>query len=125
LVNVAALVVCGQLVLKLASAAEETAPSSLGTPGSGAKETVSGDETVIWFDEHGNIEVREITWDELIPEDCRSETLLKGNGAGDLSDDDQRAGRFCRVPYRLARAPRVRLRSPTLRGAAAVGAATG
>ena len=58
---------------------------------SNAREIAPNSEPVTSLDETGNTNVKEIEWDELIPEDWRPDVLMEQYNADEISDDDPRA----------------------------------
>lgn len=74
-----------------AEAAPGAAPPAQVSPVSAPQEMAPGDDKVIWLDEDGDTDIREIAWDALIPQDWRPDTLMDELGAEDLSDEDPRA----------------------------------
>lgn len=75
-----------QAASRTASAPQPPAPE---VPG--AKEIASDKEPVARLDDAGNLEVKEIDWDALIPEGWRPDALMDRYNADEISDDDPRA----------------------------------
>ncbi len=82
---------CDQLDDKPAHAVSEVTPAPQALKVSDAREIAPNSEPVASLDETGNTNVKEIEWDELIPEDWRPNVLMEQYNADEISDDDPRA----------------------------------